>query len=81
MLLSSKSEVNQNQARHKISNLTSSRNSKLDEILISVVRFHLEHSCVIVATLWWSKYSFGLIGTKELCIEFIGSGALIGQDQ
>ena len=31
LLLSSKSEVNQNQARHKISNLTSSRNSKLGE--------------------------------------------------
>ena len=81
VLLSSKSELNQNQARHKISNLTSSRNSKLGEILISVVRFHLVHSCVQVPTWWWSKSSFGLIGTKGICIDFIDSGALLGQYQ
>ena len=79
LLLSSKSEVNQNQARHKISNLTSSRKYKLGDILISVVRFHLVQSCVQVATWWWSKSSFGLICTKGLCINFIDSGALMGQ--
>ena len=70
-----------NQARHKISNSTSSRNSKLGEILISVVQFHLVHLSVQVATWWWYKFLFGLIGTTGLCIDFIDSGALLEQYQ
>ena len=69
--------MNQNQARHKISNLTSSRNSKLSDILISVVLFHFVHSCVHAVTWWWSKSSFGLIGTTGLCIDLIDRGALL----
>ena len=79
LLLSSKSVVNQNQAKHKISNSTSSRNSKLGDILISVVWFRLVHSCVQVATCLWSNSSFGLIVNMGLCINFIDGGALIGQ--
>ena len=76
LFLSSTSQVNQNQTRQKITNYTSSWNSKLDEILISVVQFHLVHFCVQVPTWWWSKYSFGLIDTTGLCIGFIDRGAL-----
>ena len=81
IFLSSKSEVNQNLASHEISNLTSSINYKLGEIWFSVVRFLLVHSSVQVPIWWWSKSSFGLIGTKELCIGFIDSGALMGKYQ
>ena len=73
--------MNQNLARHKISNLTSSRNSKLGDIWFSVVQFHLVHSCVQVPTWWWSKSPFGLICTKGLCIRFIDSGALMRKYQ
>ena len=73
--------MNQNLASHKISNLTSSINSKLGEIWFSVVRFHLVHSSVQVPTWWWSKSSFSLIGTKGLCIGCIDSEALMGQYQ
>ena len=66
----------QNQARNKITNYTSSWNSKLGEILISVVQFHLVHFCVQVPTWWWSKSPYGLIGNTGLCIDFINSGAL-----
>ena len=62
--------MNQNQARHKISNSTSSWNSKLGEILISVVKFHLVHFYVQVATWWWYKCSFDLTGTTGICIDF-----------
>ena len=76
LFLSSTSQVNQNQARHKITNYTSSWNSKLGEILISVVQFHLVHFCVQLPTWWWSKSSFGLIGTTGIFIGFIDKGAL-----
>ena len=66
----------QNQARNKITNYTSSRNSKLGDILISVVQFHLVHWSVQVTTWWWSKSPFGLIGATGIFIGFIGRGAL-----
>ena len=80
-MLSSKSEVNQNQARHNISNSISSRNSKLGDIWFSMVQFHLVHFSVQVLTLWWYKSSFGLIGTKGICIDFIDTGELMGKYQ
>ena len=66
----------QNQAINKITNYTSSWNSKLGETLISVVQTHLVHFCVQVPTWWWSKSPSGLIGNTGLCINFIDSGAL-----
>ena len=66
----------QNQARNKITNYTSSWNSKLGEILISVFQFHLVQFCVQVPTWWWSKSPSGLIGNTGLCIGFIDRGAL-----
>ena len=51
-----------------------SRYSKLGEIIVSVVRFHLLHFSVQVTTWWWSKSPSGLIGAKGICIKFIGNG-------
>ena len=68
----------QNRARKKIKNYTSSWNSKLGEIIISVVQFHLVHFCFQVPTWWWSKSPSGLIGDTGLCIDFIDSGSLSG---
>ena len=79
--LSIKSEVNQHLASHKISNLTSSINSKIGEIWLSVVRFHLVHSSVQILTWWWFNSPFSLIGTKGFYVGFIDSGALMGQYQ
>ena len=70
--------MNQNQARHKITNYTSSWNSKLGELLISVVQFQPIHLCVQVTTWWWSKSSFGSIGATGIFIGFVDRGALFG---
>ena len=66
----------QNRARNKITNYTSSWNSKLGEIIISVVQLHLVHFCIQVPTWWWSKSPSGWIGNTGLCIDFIGNGSL-----
>ena len=48
----------------KLSILTGSRISKLVEINILVVWFHLVYFGVQVPTCWWSKYSHSFIGTE-----------------
>ena len=68
----------QNWARKKITNFHLSWNSKLGEITISVVQFHLVHFRVQVLTWWWSKSHSGLIGAKGLCIEFVGNSSHSG---
>ena len=63
----------------KLSVLNKSRISKLGEISLSVVLFHLVHISGQVPTRLWSKSSRGLIFTMGICIGFSDIVTLMGQ--
>ena len=59
--------------------LTYSRQFKLVEIFLSVVRFCIVQFSGQVPTWWWSNFSPILIGTKGICIRYIDIVVHVGQ--